>query len=224
MRRRLLLLVATSAALLIPSDALAVAANDPLTEGGVHDVRSQYAADYTARSNHGCSIERDDDSLEVACNRGDYLWLEYTFRVPENAIDLRPRSDHTVTSSGNDGYIDVEGWRDGKRRYRASVVISNKIKVRVDALDLRLHLPDRRDDRRCVTRGEWATVVPQLGGSGGTRSEVKTTFDTDGKLVHISSWIDGFRHQTRVYRKCGGGKYRIGYHQYRGDPWWSYWG
>lgn len=222
--RRLLLLVFTSAALLVPSHALAVAADDdPLTEGGTHDVRTQSANDYTARSNQGCSIEREDGSLAVSCNRGDYLWLEYTFRVPERAIDLRPRPDHAVMSSGDDGYFDVEGWREGKR-YRASVVVSNKIKVRIDALDLRLRLPDRRDNRRCVTRGEWATVVPQLGGSGGTRSEVRTTFDTDGKLVRISSWIDGFRHQTRAYRKCGGGKYRIGYHQYRGDPWWSYWG
>lgn len=222
---RRLLLVLISAALLIQTDATAVAADDPLTEGGTHEVRTQHATDYTARTNHGCSVERDDSSLTVECSRGDYLWLEFMFRVPASAIDLRLRSDHTVTSSGDDGRTHVEGWREGQRGYRASLVVSDKIQVRLDALALKMHLPDRRDDRRCVTRGEWATVVPRLGGSGGTRSEVRATFDSDGRLVHISSWIDGFRHQTRAYRKCtGSGRYRIGYHQYRGEPWWSYWG
>lgn len=169
-----------------------------------------------------CNDPRDATSLTINCSRGDYIWLEYAFRLPADAINLRPSIAYDPLFTGASGSISIEGWRNARSKYRAYVAVSNRMRVRLDTINVRIHLPNRRDNRACVTRGEWAVVNPQFGGSGGTQTRVATVFDSDGKRVHISPWMDGFRHQTRAYRKCGGGKYRIGFHQYRGDPWWSY--
>jgi hypothetical protein len=79
-----------------------------------------------------------------------------------------------------------------------------------------------------VTVGEYRAVNPHTGGSGGTRAHITRVFDSAGTVYRHSVYNSGGvtqRVQWRKYDRCGTTKvYRIEYHKYGKQPFYSYWG